>query len=555
MAPADVKGKFVKQCGVLVRDYVPITVQEWIKPSRPGVSYVGDAAKDNLWKMMKVNFIMPEPEPEVNSEGEEQVLDEVELNRRRVLIEEKVKQFALRKMAQQFCNWKKRLNIRYVILNKTPDFNKKMYAKIRDYWEEFKEYKLSEAAKQRSEKNKENAKKKKYHHTMGPGGYRQGIPIWAQREERFLAQGIIPEPYPWKSRVRNWFYGHGGMLDARGKCIYNKRHDEDPLLPIERIRQAVRDVQEGVFRPDRENDELTRALGNKEHKGRTRGTEGSKSWSIGFPEESKMYPDKSHQRRKDLEAKDAREAADRLRNIEALLRDHELRISQQEGPSSQSQRHVEEAPAPSNRKSSVASTEVPVGDDDDALTTGHARRYPVDDITDSAPCDLIVKVKNIDMKVAVGIAIPIGSNPTFHCHPVPEGYAVVGVDQVMSEEFRGLKLDHPAGEDGEVLELGDATKDTILWRKDCIVIPGWTPRPSNPEGNDPSPPPSPPPPSPARQASPPPPPLPSPQRQPPPPSPPSPPRQPSPPTVPPPQKRKRVSTYKAGTHSYTLFIF
>ena len=118
---------------------------------------------------MKVNFIMPEPEPEVNSEGEEQVLDEVELNRRRVLIEEKVKQFALKKMAQQFCNWKKRLNIRYVSLNKTPDFDKKMYAKIRDYWEEFKEYKLSEAAKQRSEKNKENAKKKKYHHTMGPG--------------------------------------------------------------------------------------------------------------------------------------------------------------------------------------------------------------------------------------------------------------------------------------------------------------------------------------------------------------------------------------------------
>jgi hypothetical protein len=25
--------------------------------------------------------------------------------------------------------------------------------------------------------------------------------------------------------------------------------------------------------------------------------------------------------------------------------------------------------------------------------------------------------------------------------------------------------------------------------------------------------------------------------------------------VPPPQKRKRVPTYKAGTHSYTLFIF
>ena len=64
------------------------------------------------------------------------------------------------------------------------------------------------------------------------------------------------------------------------------------------------------------------------------------------------------------------------------------------------------AVGPSNRKSSVASTEVPVGDDD-ALTTGH-RRYPVDDITESAPCDLMVKVVNIVMKVAVGYAIQIG---------------------------------------------------------------------------------------------------------------------------------------------------
>ena len=102
IAPEDVKVKFIKQCGVIVRDYVPINVREWIKPNRPGVSYVGPIAKDNLWKMLKVNFIMPEPE--VNSDDEEQVPDQEELNRRKVLLEEKVKKFALRKMAQQFYN-------------------------------------------------------------------------------------------------------------------------------------------------------------------------------------------------------------------------------------------------------------------------------------------------------------------------------------------------------------------------------------------------------------------------------------------------------------------
>jgi hypothetical protein len=38
------------------------------------------------------------------------------------------------------------------------------------------EYKTSEAAKKKSEINKENAAKKKYHHTMGQGGYNSGKP-------------------------------------------------------------------------------------------------------------------------------------------------------------------------------------------------------------------------------------------------------------------------------------------------------------------------------------------------------------------------------------------
>ena len=75
-----------------------------------------------------------------------------------------------------------------------------------------------------------------------------------------------------------------------------------------------------------------------------------------------------------------------------------------------------DATGPSNRKSSVASTELQAGDDD-ALTVAPLR-YPVDDITESTPCELTVKVVNIDMKVAVGYALPIGSKPTFHCRSV-----------------------------------------------------------------------------------------------------------------------------------------
>ena len=90
---------------------------------------------------------------------------------------------------------------------------------------------------------------------------------------------------------------------------------ENPL-PIEGIRNAVNDIEEVRFRPDREKDELTCGLGNAEHKGRTRATPGSKAWKYGFPEDRKIYPDKSHQRRKEREAEDARLAPDRLHGIE-----------------------------------------------------------------------------------------------------------------------------------------------------------------------------------------------------------------------------------------------
>jgi hypothetical protein len=91
-------------------------------------------------------------------------------------------------------------------------------------------------------------------------------------------------------------------------------------MPIKDIRSAVQDVEAGRFVPDRENDELTRALKNDEHTGRARGTPGSKPWNVAFRAEMKRYPDKSHQRRKEREAAEKAAAADRLRNVEEALK-------------------------------------------------------------------------------------------------------------------------------------------------------------------------------------------------------------------------------------------
>jgi hypothetical protein len=161
-APDNVAKKFVKQCGVLVRDYIPITVQEWNRPSSSGVPYVGDAAKDKLFDRLMINFLLPRLD--VNPDEEQRAKEE---------LLQRVKKFALIKMAEAFKTWKKKLYLNFVKLDKTPDFNQGGYAKLRHQWADFVKYKTSEKALERSRINKENAAKKVYHHNMGSAWLRR----------------------------------------------------------------------------------------------------------------------------------------------------------------------------------------------------------------------------------------------------------------------------------------------------------------------------------------------------------------------------------------------
>ena len=105
IAPKRTKDTFVHQCGVVVRDSVPISIQEWNKKKDPGVSYVHDRQKDDLWNSLMTNFSLP-PEEDLN----------------KPVILPKVKAFALNKMAELFKNWKKDLNKKFVEKDETPEF-------------------------------------------------------------------------------------------------------------------------------------------------------------------------------------------------------------------------------------------------------------------------------------------------------------------------------------------------------------------------------------------------------------------------------------------------
>ena len=93
--PIQTKDAFVAQCGVLVRDKILISIQQWLKPAieDPEVSYVNDMQKNDLWTELKSNFTLP---PEDNPE--------------KPVKEQLIKSCALKKMATLMRRWRKELN-------------------------------------------------------------------------------------------------------------------------------------------------------------------------------------------------------------------------------------------------------------------------------------------------------------------------------------------------------------------------------------------------------------------------------------------------------------
>ena len=143
--PLQHTSKFINQCGVVVRDNVPITVQEWKEPkkARLGFSFVNKRTKKDCWRKLMEHFILP---PEYNKVDE--FGNEVPGGRPRRRL---VKEFALQKMGEAFRNFKKNLTRDYVNKGKTPDFNGQ-HEKLKDDWPEFVRQKKSEHFKEISKK-------------------------------------------------------------------------------------------------------------------------------------------------------------------------------------------------------------------------------------------------------------------------------------------------------------------------------------------------------------------------------------------------------------------
>ena len=112
-----------------------------------------------------------------------------------------------------------------------------------------------------------------------------------------LGKGVTIESINWPECAKNQFFAHGGRLDLQTEKLV---HGPKLQRAGERVAYARNTIASGVFKPNREKDELIYALENAEHGGRTRGY-GAISWEHSLP--TNRYTYRSHQRKKDEEAK------------------------------------------------------------------------------------------------------------------------------------------------------------------------------------------------------------------------------------------------------------
>ena len=132
------------------------------------------------------------------------------------------------------------------------------------------------------------------------------------------------------------------MDPVSGRCRWT---DEQLAIPVKKLKHYMDAARQGMFVPDRENDELTMALGNPEHPGRTRGTPGSVPWKAGFPDAGGY---KSQERRKKVEQIQIQKLHERVQALE------EREVARSKRPAET----TPEATPPSQWRSSVASTEL-----------------------------------------------------------------------------------------------------------------------------------------------------------------------------------------------------
>lgn len=248
-----------------------------------------------------------------------------------------------------------------------------------------------------------------------------------------------------------YLLGHGAKYNPDGSLSFLNASVEQVSR---RVEEANQEVSQGSFKSDRENDTLTRALGTKEHCGRTRGT-CLIPWKLTFEDDLGSY--RSRERRKAAQDAMLNEVLQRVRDEVRQECDASNARLREEFEQRLSQREIDDGAqgSPMLNRSSCGSTGVP---EQDAL-----RRWPVDEIDAPKPCKLYVQEGFIKTKVAAGQAYPTPAGSILHCRPIPAGYAKVALDALVKKSYGKVELDFASN--GESKKLKHNIGSFVAWRK------------------------------------------------------------------------------------------
>nr|AAK95676.1 Putative retrotransposable elements TNP2 [Oryza sativa]AAP52215.1 transposon protein, putative, CACTA, En/Spm sub-class [Oryza sativa Japonica Group] len=382
------------------------------------------------------------------------------------VIDEEEYNHNLHVMGNAWKNFKTKLVGEFVYNPTNPDPREKFPWITEQVWEEFHAKKLTPESRARSEAYRLLQTRNQHPHWLGTAGYAGKEEEWQREDEEAeesntpLVFGDIPHP-----RARNW---------ARAR--YQKNDDGTIFMPnaedqrvYEAILVAEQQASQEARSQRREDDVLTKALGNKEHRGWTWGVGSSVPWKYGFPDYAWQYKKwTSNKAEKDarLEAKIrasiraelTSEFDENLESMRAKIR-QEIREEQKNPQAAAAVAH-EELGSPTQKRSSCASTELA----ENPTSVDSA----VDHIMELTSCTLTVRMMpTFTIPAAEGLAYKPTPETRVHGVQLRADYAKVQVDSV-KPEYELFPLKYPPND--EVLSLGNAHGTFIQWRKDLIEI-------------------------------------------------------------------------------------
>jgi hypothetical protein len=183
-------------------------------------------------------------------------------------------------MASCFKNFKTEL-AKHLEKDTEPDWKNEFFNQ-QQYRDEFRNYRLSKKAKEKTRKNKKNSAKNLHPHRFGSRGYLKKIPEWDRQDWELVARGVTPQTAKWELRASRYLLGRGASWNPNGSLRSSASEDHRDLT--QKVAVLHDEAAQGRFISNREKDVLTRALGNNEHPGRTRGA-GVVPWQIAFGED------------------------------------------------------------------------------------------------------------------------------------------------------------------------------------------------------------------------------------------------------------------------------